>query len=42
VPGEYAEAGRQGNLKRTDESESLHEIFNDNGVRAVNFAISKY
>jgi hypothetical protein len=36
-----AEVGREDVFKPTIESESLHEISNDNGVRLVNFATSK-
>jgi hypothetical protein len=36
-----AKAGREDNFKHTIGNESLHEVSNDNGVRVVNFAISK-
>jgi hypothetical protein len=36
-----AEVGREGNFKPIICNESLHEASNDNGVRVVNFAISK-
>jgi hypothetical protein len=36
-----AEVGREDIFKPTFGKESLHEISNDNGVRAVNFATSK-
>jgi hypothetical protein len=36
-----AKAGREDIFKPTIGNESLHEISNDNGVRAVNFATSK-
>jgi hypothetical protein len=37
-----AKVGREGIFKPTIGNESLHEISNDNGVRVVNFATSKY
>jgi hypothetical protein len=37
-----AKVGREDNCKPTIWNESLHEISNDNGVRVVNFATSKY
>jgi hypothetical protein len=36
-----AKVDREGILKPTIGNESLHEISNDNGVRVVNFAVSK-
>jgi endonuclease/exonuclease/phosphatase family metal-dependent hydrolase len=36
-----AKVGRENIFKLTIRNESLHEISNDNGVRAVNFATSK-
>jgi hypothetical protein len=36
-----AKAGRENIFKPTIGNKSLHEISNDNGVRVVNFAISK-
>jgi exonuclease III len=36
-----AKVGREDILKLTIGNESLHKISNDNGVRVVNFAISK-
>jgi hypothetical protein len=36
-----AKVGREDSLKPATGNESLHEISNDNGVTAVNFAISK-
>jgi hypothetical protein len=40
--GDYnAKVGRENIFKQTIESESLHEINNDNGVRVVTFATSK-
>jgi hypothetical protein len=36
-----AEVGREDSFKPTTGNESSHEISNDNGVRAVNFATSK-
>jgi endonuclease/exonuclease/phosphatase family metal-dependent hydrolase len=36
-----AKVGREDIFKLTFRNESLHEICNDNGVRVVNFAISK-
>jgi hypothetical protein len=36
-----AKVGRKDIFKPTIGKESLHEILNDNGVRAVNFATSK-
>jgi hypothetical protein len=36
-----AKVGREDICKQTIWNESLHEIKNDNGVRLVNFAISK-
>jgi hypothetical protein len=36
-----AKVGREDIFKLTVRNESLHEISNDNGVRVVNFAISK-
>jgi hypothetical protein len=36
-----AKVGKENIFKPTIGSESLHEISNDNGVRIVNFAISK-
>jgi hypothetical protein len=36
-----AKVGREDIFKPTNWNESLHEINNDNGVRVVNFAISK-
>jgi hypothetical protein len=39
--GFNAEVGRENIFKPTIGNESLHEISNDNGVRAVNFATSK-
>jgi hypothetical protein len=36
-----AKVGRENIFKATERYESLHEISNDNGVRAVNFATSK-
>jgi hypothetical protein len=36
-----AKVGREDIFKPTIQNESLHEISNDNGVRAVNFATSK-
>jgi hypothetical protein len=36
-----AEVGREDIFKLTMGNESSHEISNDNGVRVVNFAISK-
>jgi hypothetical protein len=36
-----AKVGRENIFKQTIGNESLHEISNDNGVRAVNFATSK-
>jgi hypothetical protein len=42
VLGEFnVKVGREDTFKSTIENESLHEISNDNGVRAVNFATSK-
>jgi hypothetical protein len=35
-----AKVGRENNFKPTIGNESLHEISNDNGVRAVNFGAS--
>jgi hypothetical protein len=37
-----AKVGRENIFKPTIGNESLHEISNDNGVRVVNFATSKY
>jgi hypothetical protein len=37
-----AKAGREEIFKPTIGNETFHEISNDNGVRAVNFATSKY
>jgi hypothetical protein len=37
-----AKVGREDIFKTTIGNESLHEISNDNGVRVVNFATSKY
>jgi hypothetical protein len=37
----YAKVGRKDIFKPTTGNESLHEISNDNGVRAVNLAASK-
>jgi endonuclease/exonuclease/phosphatase family metal-dependent hydrolase len=37
----YAEVGRKDIFKPAIGNESLHDINNDNGVRLVNFAISK-
>jgi hypothetical protein len=39
--GFNAKVGREDIFKPTLGNESLHEISNDNGVRVVNFAISK-
>jgi hypothetical protein len=36
-----AEVGREDIFKPTTGNESLHEMFNDNEVRVVNFATSK-
>jgi hypothetical protein len=36
-----AKVGRENIFKTTIENEGLHEIINDNGVRAVNFASFK-
>jgi hypothetical protein len=36
-----AKVGREDSFKPTIGNESLHEISNDNGIRAVNFATSK-
>jgi hypothetical protein len=36
-----AKAGREDNFKPTIGNDSLHKINNDNGVRVVNFAMSK-
>jgi hypothetical protein len=36
-----AKVGRENIFKPTIENESLHEDSNDNGVRIVNFAVSK-
>jgi hypothetical protein len=36
-----AKVGREDIFKPTIGNESLHKISNDNGVRVVNFAISK-
>jgi hypothetical protein len=33
--------GREGTFKQAVGNESLHEMINDNGVRAVNFVMSK-
>jgi exonuclease III len=37
-----AKVGREDIFKPTTGNKSLHEISNDNGVRIVNFATSKY
>jgi len=39
--GRFTEVGRDGVLKPIIENESLHEISNDNGVKAVNFVTPK-
>jgi hypothetical protein len=36
-----AKVGKENNFKPTIQSESLHKISNDNGVRAVNSSTSK-
>jgi hypothetical protein len=36
-----AKVGKEGIFKPTIGNESLHETSNDNGIRVVNFAISK-
>ena len=38
----YAKVGRKNIFKTTTGNESLHQDRNDNGVRTVNFATSKY
>jgi hypothetical protein len=37
----YAKVGREDIFKPITGNESLHEVSNNNGVRAVNFATSK-
>jgi len=36
-----AKLGREDNLKPTTENDSLHQENNDNGIRILNFTISK-